>query len=440
MNNSKRVTDGALLMAIYIVLLLMSVFLPLFILIGLFILPIPFIIYAAKYNWKPTLLIIILSLVLSLMFATIVSLPLTILLSLGGLAIGTALYNKENSHQVWAKGTLGFIIGMMLVFIFAQFFLGINWEQELNTMIDESFTMTEEIMVQTGTDNQVNEQLTLIKEQMQNLTLLIPASMTIMSIFLSIVTNFISYKIMNRINKEKYKLILLKDLNLPTSIFCLYFIANILSFFNPDTSTTLGVIVINSVVILTTLMIIKGYSFVFFYANEKKWPKAIPIIIVIVSFLIPLIMMLVIRLLGIIDIGCGLKKRIVTQAKLFITKLGVENMKEIKEKPIITNHLWIIYIVALLAIGILVYFNWLVGLLIGILVTLSFLYMYISERSYQLEQLEYISNLSHRVTGVGNDALLKMPIGIILYNDNYEIEWINPYMRGFTNKVNVYCK
>ncbi|HLQ83297.1 MAG TPA: YybS family protein [Pseudogracilibacillus sp.] len=315
MNNSKRVTDGALLMAIYIVLLLMSVFLPLFILIGLFILPIPFIIYAAKYNWKPTLLIIILSLVLSLMFATIVSLPLTILSSLGGLAIGTALYNKENSHQVWAKGTLGFIIGMMLVFIFAQFFLGINWEQELNTMIDESFTMTEEIMVQTGTDNQVNEQLTLIKEQMQNLTLLIPASMTIMSIFLSIVTIFISYKIMNRINKEKYKFIPFKDLNLPTSIFWLYFIAIILSFFNPDTSTTLGVIVINSVVILTTLMIIQGYSFVFFYANEKKWPKAIPIIIVIVSFLIPLIMMLVIRLLGIIDIGFGLKKRIGTQAK-----------------------------------------------------------------------------------------------------------------------------
>lgn len=115
-------------------------------------------------------------------------------------------------------------------------------------------------------------------------------------------------------------------------------------------------------------------------------------------------------------------------------------MKEIKEKPIITNHLWIIYIIAVLAIGFLVYFNWLVGLLIGILVTLSFLYMYISERSYQLEQLEYISNLSHRVTGVGNDALLKMPIGIILYNDNYEIEWINPYMRGFTNKENVFGK
>src|SRR5699024_12520400 len=99
MSQSKKITDGALLMAIYIVLLIMSVFIPVFILIGLFILPIPFIIYASRYNWKPTLLIIFLALVLSLLFATIVSLPLTLIASLGGLAIGTAIYNKDTDRK-----------------------------------------------------------------------------------------------------------------------------------------------------------------------------------------------------------------------------------------------------------------------------------------------------------------------------------------------------
>lgn len=115
-------------------------------------------------------------------------------------------------------------------------------------------------------------------------------------------------------------------------------------------------------------------------------------------------------------------------------------MKEIKEKPIITNHLWVIYIVALIAIIFLFYFKWLVGLIIGILVILSFLYMYASERRYQFQQIEYVSNLSYRVSGVGDEALLKMPIGIILYNDNYEIEWINPYMKNFTDKESVIGK
>ena len=115
-------------------------------------------------------------------------------------------------------------------------------------------------------------------------------------------------------------------------------------------------------------------------------------------------------------------------------------MKEIKDKPIITNHLWVIYIIALLAIALLFYFNWLIGLIGAILLTLSFYYMYLSEKRYQYDQLEYISNLSYRVEGVGNDTLFQMPIGIILYNDSYEIEWINPYMKNFTEEENVIGK
>jgi len=115
-------------------------------------------------------------------------------------------------------------------------------------------------------------------------------------------------------------------------------------------------------------------------------------------------------------------------------------MKEIKDKPIITNHLWVIYIIALLAIALLFYFNWLIGLIGAILLTLSFYYMYLSEKRYQYDQLEYISNLSYRVEGVGNDTLFQMPIGIILYNDSYEIEWINPYMKDFTEEENVIGK
>src|SRR5699024_11598308 len=103
----------------------------------------PFIIYASRYNWKPTLLIIVLALVLSLLFATIVSLPLTLIASLGGLAIGTAIYNKDTSHQTWAKGTPGFIIGLLLVSASAQLCLGVNWTEELSTILDESLMMSE---------------------------------------------------------------------------------------------------------------------------------------------------------------------------------------------------------------------------------------------------------------------------------------------------------
>lgn len=109
-------------------------------------------------------------------------------------------------------------------------------------------------------------------------------------------------------------------------------------------------------------------------------------------------------------------------------------MKEIKNKPIITSHLWVIYIIAVIAVVWLLYFNWVVGLIILTFLISSFIYMYQSEKDYRRKQIEYVSNLSYRVEGVGNDALLQMPIGIILYNDLYEIEWINPYMSKFADE------
>ncbi len=47
------------------------------------------------------------------------------------------------------------------------------------------------------------------------------------------------------------------------------------------------------------------------------------------------------------------------------------------------------------------------------------------------ETEEYISTLSHRVKKVGEEALLEMPFGIILYNEEFMVEWTNPYMSKF---------
>jgi len=44
------------------------------------------------------------------------------------------------------------------------------------------------------------------------------------------------------------------------------------------------------------------------------------------------------------------------------------------------------------------------------------------------ETEEYITTLSYRVKKVGEEALMEMPIGIMLINDDYYIEWTNPFL------------
>ncbi|MFB4168782.1 DHH family phosphoesterase [Virgibacillus sp. JSM 102003] len=109
-------------------------------------------------------------------------------------------------------------------------------------------------------------------------------------------------------------------------------------------------------------------------------------------------------------------------------------MNDLKNKPILSSHLWVIYLLSIILLGFIWYFQWMLGLLMTLLLAASIYYSIRTERTLQNETEEYIATLSHRIKRVGEEALLEMPIGIILYNDDYFIEWANPYMNRFADE------
>src|SRR5690625_1808242 len=83
-------------------------------------------------------------------------------------------------------------------------------------------------------------------------------------------------------------------------------------------------------------------------------------------------------------------------------------------------------------VGIMFYFQWIIATVLLILWTLS-LYMTVHrELAFYQDVKSYITTLSHRIKRVGEEALLEMPIGILLFDENYHIEWSNPYMNQFS--------
>ncbi|MGP4107826.1 DHH family phosphoesterase [Virgibacillus sp. L01] len=109
-------------------------------------------------------------------------------------------------------------------------------------------------------------------------------------------------------------------------------------------------------------------------------------------------------------------------------------MNDLKNKPILSSHLWVIYLVSIILLGFIWYFQWMLGIIMTVLLAGSFYYSIRTERTLQNETEEYIATLSHRIKRVGEEALLEMPIGIILYNEDYFIEWANPYMNRFADE------
>ncbi|ASK61790.1 hypothetical protein CFK37_06280 [Virgibacillus phasianinus] len=310
MNRSKILTDGALLTAIYIVLLLISVFVPLIEIIATFLLPIPFVVFAYRYDWKPSLIMLAASVLLSSLFATIFSIPGTLLMGLGGIMIGSGMHKKLTPYETWARGTFGFIIGLLFIFLISQLVFDVNWINEIDSLIDESMQMSKGLMDQVGLAGEAEEQLKLMQQQVEMLKNLIPVGVALIAIVLAFISQWIGYKVINRLERKKFFFPPFRNLRLPVSLVWIYFFAVILTLFNLDPSSIFYHAINNVLVLAGLLMTIQGFSFMFFYAHQKNKSKAIPTVIVIVTLLLPTFLLYLVRILGIIDIGFRLRDRI----------------------------------------------------------------------------------------------------------------------------------
>ena len=98
-----------------------------------------------------------------------------------------------------------------------------------------------------------------------------------------------------------------------------------------------------------------------------------------------------------------------------------------KSKSIQFALVGLIAVVALLILA-LAFYQWILAV-IGIPIVLGLFYLIFKIEFYNTRATEqYISTLSYRLKKVGEEALLEMPIGIMLINDDYVIEWTNSYM------------
>lgn len=81
----------------------------------------------------------------------------------------------------------------------------------------------------------------------------------------------------------------------------------------------------------------------------------------------------------------------------------------------------------------------LLGLLLLVLVIVSYVILLQLKNKYDQQITFYIQHLASRVKEGEDEALIKMPVGIILFSDDEEdeIEWMNPYMMALIEENNL---
>ncbi|WP_226582257.1 YybS family protein [Halobacillus litoralis] len=311
MNNTKRLTEGALMTGIYLLLLLVIIFMPG--IVGsllLLVLPVPFVLYSYRHGWKSGLLMFISATVFTILFANIVALPFTLLAGVGGIALGGTLNEKRSPYETLAIGSIGFIFSLLSTYLLIQMVMGVNLADEVMKAFDQSFAMSEGIFSMLGQADQMEARIEELREFVAFLPDLIPSILVMTGVIFAFVSQWLSYKLINRIENKSFSFTKFNQFRLPTSILWYYLLSMILNMAAGDGQGLLYLAAINVMIVTGTLLVIQGFSFVFYYASVKNWSKAIPILVVVFSLLLPGILLYLVRILGIIDTGFPLRDRI----------------------------------------------------------------------------------------------------------------------------------
>ncbi|CDQ18428.1 Uncharacterized conserved protein YybS, DUF2232 family [Halobacillus karajensis] len=311
MNDTKRLTEGALMTGIYLLLLLVIIFMPGIIgSVLLLILPVPFVFYSYRYGWKPGVLMFIGALVFTFIFATVFSLPVTILAGVGGLFLGGSMHKQRSPYETLAIGAVGFSIGLLSIFLLTQVLFNVQWMEELNNSMEQGFSIFESMFSGLMGGEEIQQEIDAFRELIAFIPDIIPSILAIAGVFMAFISQWLTYKLINRVENQSLKFTDFKNFKLPTSILWYYFVAMILNYVTVGGDGLLYLAAVNVFILTGTLLVLQGFSFVFFYAWKKKWSKVIPVLVVIFSMILPQIVMYLVRIIGIIDIGFPMRERV----------------------------------------------------------------------------------------------------------------------------------
>ncbi len=307
-----RLTEGAILLAIFTVLLLVTLYIPGLGLIVNFFLAMPFIMYAAKHGGKSATVFTIAAVLLSLIVGTFLAIPIALTYGLTGSVIGWLIWKEKSRLVIFVAGSLVFLVNTILQYAATVVLFNMNVIEEFMATFQESIDTS--IKMLEGMGQTVDDK---VIEQFQNsvtlMETLMPSLFVMASFMIVFFIQLLCLPLLKRFGVKVQPWIPVRNMTLPKSLLWYYLLSMMASLFiQPEVGSYWHWALTNLVFILQFLMLIQGYTFIAYYSHAKGYPKAVLVVTIILSILLPIILYIV-RILGIIDLGFDLRKRIETK-------------------------------------------------------------------------------------------------------------------------------
>ena len=134
MNSGRRIAEGGALLALYCILLFITVHIPIVGIFTLFFLPIPFILVTNKQKISWALGYLFVASLLSILIATILSVPMTLLMGATGITIGYFLKKDKPMAPMFISAVLVFLGGTLLIYAASVLVFDVNYIEKSMVM------------------------------------------------------------------------------------------------------------------------------------------------------------------------------------------------------------------------------------------------------------------------------------------------------------------
>lgn len=307
--NTRMLTEGAIMIAVFVVLLLITLYVPIVSIILQYFLVIPFLLYSAKYPIKNSLLFLLATVLVSFIIGSFGGIAFAIIFGTLGLMMGYGIRKKYSKEIIYVSSSFVFLASIIVLFIVSASFFELNFITELGAILRESVDQSLNTFTALGQSPPaiVEEQL---EKMIEMIGLMTPFLFTAFAFITVIIIILITFPIIKRLGIDVPKFKPFRLLQFPKSILWYYLLILITTLFiKTEQGSYLNMVLLNGDLILQILLVLQGLAVIFYYAHYKKWNIAIPIVAVVLTVFIPLFLPFV-SLLGIIDIGFDLRRRL----------------------------------------------------------------------------------------------------------------------------------
>ncbi|MDQ0819064.1 uncharacterized protein YybS (DUF2232 family) [Bacillus pumilus] len=309
MKQTKALVEGAIMISIFSVMMLFYLYVPLLSIIFFLAAPIPIILYTIRHGLKKGIAAGAIGIVISFLIGSLAGLMSAPILIAAGLGMGV-FYSRRQPGNAIVTGALIYLFSFLISFIVSVQLFQVDIMGIAKESVEQMIPMLESVLKQSGASEQnIAKQLKQFREMQDAALSALPVALLIGVTLLAFVNHWFVQPLIKRFVKDMPVLKKFKDMRLPKSMVWYYLLTLLLMLIQTEKGSFLWLVQTSAFQILFILVLIQGFSFIFYYCHEKSISKAVPIFAIVLGVLYPPVGVIV-RIIGIADIGFDLREKV----------------------------------------------------------------------------------------------------------------------------------